>query len=271
MRAASLEDRKLILECYHPSAQFTEPYLFCDYLGTPGLSDNIVGRGSIYERADALTREGMLNRLYSRFRPTSRDSDPTSRRPHPAGDIPGSRTSDAAISSRRSDAGIVKHNVSLDAHENFSQLLFNTSLVQIGPRRGVFSDIVPVIEKKTFRVFRQWLAEGAQETKEADRNTSRELPGEMESTNGKSYGNSETVWLDEDKKTAGFKIRIEERKWRRETPILLHKDEEQAVSYSLELNGKYINAFLEKRELIVSLGYHADVYQNCTSAPSISS
>ena len=62
--AASLKDRRLIFECYHPSAQYTEPYLFCDYLGTPGLSDNIAGVGSIYQ---AHTGDGLLRKLYSRL------------------------------------------------------------------------------------------------------------------------------------------------------------------------------------------------------------
>ena len=40
------------------------------------------------------------------------------------------------------------------------------------------------------------------------------------------------------KEKAGVKIKVEERKWRRDTPILLRADEEQPVAYSMELQGK---------------------------------
>ena len=232
--AASLEDRKLILECYHPSAQYTEPYLFCDYLGTPGLSDNVPGQGSIYE---AQTGDGLLRKLYSRFRPTRRRPDSRTSRSHPAGDVPGSRTSDLATSrsERQEDADeVVRRTVNFDAHENFSQLVFSTDLVQLGPHRGLFSDIVKVNDKKTLRVFREWAAQRATETR-------RSQIGHTnvgESGEPKGNGDSEITWIDDMKEKAGVKIKVEERKWRRDTPILLRADEEQPVAYSMELQGK---------------------------------
>ena len=130
LRAASLTDRKLILECYHPSAQYTEPYLYCDYLGTPGLSDDIEGEGLIYEIADDLAaKQGTLRRLYSHFRPTRKDPEPKIYRSHPAGDIPGSRTSEVASRIRESlERNTVKQNISLEAHELFMQLRFLVEL-----------------------------------------------------------------------------------------------------------------------------------------------
>ena len=219
LRAAALKDRKLILECYHPSAQYTEPYLYCDYLGTPGLSDDVEGQGTFYEAADKPAAGGTLRKLYSRFRPTRKDQGPEVILSHPAGDIPGSRTSEGAESSRRvRQAEVVSQTVTLEAHELFTQLCFSAGLVQLGPRRGVFLSHVDIVEKKYFRIRREWLAEKA-----------------------KSGGNKdELVWV-EPNELSGLKVKTKERKWRRDTPILLHRDEDVAVSYSLELEGTSLN------------------------------
>lgn len=239
LRAASLEDRKLILECYHPSAQYTEPYLYCKYLGSPGLSDEIEGQGTIYQIADDPGSKGTLRRLYSHFQPTRKDPEPTIPS-HPAGDIPGSRTSDAANLRRAiREAEVVTQNVSLEAHELFSQLCFSASLVQVGPRRGVFLSNIDIVDRKTMRIWRQWLKEMAKTAEE-------DLKGATEASSS-NVGKSSTVdggdldqlvWVDQNK-IAGLRLRIKERKWRRDTPILMHKDEDQAVSYSLELDGSY--------------------------------
>ena len=232
--AASLKDRKLILECYHPSAQYTEPYVFCDYLGTPGLSDTVAGQGSIYE---AHTGDGLLRKLYSHFRPTRRKLDSQTSRSHPAGDVPGSRTSDMATarSERLNDANDdVKRVVNLDAHENFSQLVFSTDLVHLGPHRGLFIDIVRVNDKTTLRIFRQWAAQQAAEARES------QAFGNGGSHTSFSRGDrgSQLTWIDDTKRKAGLKIRVEERKWRRDIPLLLPTDEDLAVSYSMELQSK---------------------------------
>lgn len=230
LQAASLEDRKLILECYHPSAQYTEPYLHCDYLGTPGLSGDVEGQGSIYEVADEYTSEGTLRKLYSRFRPTRKDPQQYAYRAHPAGDIPGTRTSDRADLMRdKARAEAVSQNVNLDAHELFTQLRLMASLVQVGPSRGFFLSIESIVEKKTTRLWRHWLAETARST--------QSLSAEKDNTSGDI--DDETgclVWVDQNK-IAGLRVRVKEKNWRKETPILLHQDEDQAVSYSLELEG----------------------------------
>lgn len=229
LRAASLTDRKLILECYHPSAQYTEPYLYCDYLGTPGLSDEIEGQGLTYEIAnDQATKVATLGKLYSHFRPTRKDPEPKIYRSHPAGDVPGSRTSEAANRIREPlDRNTVTKNVSLEAHELFMQLRFLVAVVQTGPRRGFFHSVQNLIDK-TQRVFRKWLAERAETTKEHNTGASDGV------TNKLGCKVAEMLWIDQNK-IAGLRVRVEERKVRRDLPILLHKDEDQAVSYSLEL------------------------------------
>ncbi|KAL8690805.1 MAG: hypothetical protein Q9218_003831 [Villophora microphyllina] len=221
--AASLEDRKLILECYHPSAQYTEPYVFCDYLGTPGLSDEQGGQGSLYN--DLQVERGQLKQLYSRFRPSRADVSMRNARPHPAGDALGSRTSSIVECSNPREenkaADTVTHNVSLDPHELFTQLSVTAALVQVGPRRGVFLSFIDVIDKKTPRIWREWLAERAETASNEKRDAQQD---ELDPT----------IWADQGR-TLGLKVRVKERKWRRDAPVLMHKDEDQAVSYLLEL------------------------------------
>lgn len=231
LRAASLTDRELILECYHPSAQYTEPYLYCEYLGTPGLSDEIEGQGPIYEIADSqAAKKGTLERLYSHFRPTRKDQEPKIYRSHPAGDIPGSRTSEVVNRIREPfERNTVTQNVSLEAHELFVQLHFLVAVVQTGPRRGFFLSVENLIDK-TQRIFRDWLAERAEATEEHRTG----VPDSV--TNLLGCDADEMLWVDQNR-IVGLRVRVEERKGRRDLPILLHKDEDQAISYSLELEG----------------------------------
>ena len=67
--AASLQEYKLILECFHPASKLTEPNVFCKYLGTDGLSDKHEGEGSLYENVETSQQLGRLTSLYSKFRP----------------------------------------------------------------------------------------------------------------------------------------------------------------------------------------------------------
>ena len=237
LRAATLDDRKLILECYHPSAQYTEPYLYCDYLGSPGLSDDVEGQGRIYQIANDPNSRGTFQKLYSHFRPTRKDLEPIVR-PHPAGDIPGTRTSDAAGLSRSPrDAETVRQNVSLEAHELFSQLCFSAGLVQVGPRRGVFLSNIDIVDRKTIRIWRQWLAEMARKREEGYNSAAKASSGDLlEASNDSGDDLEQLIWVDQNK-IAGLKLYVKERKWRRDMPLLIHKDEDQAVSYSLELEG----------------------------------
>ena len=83
--AASLKEYRLILECYHPSTKWTEPYLFCTYLGTDGLSSKHEGEGSLYADCANAARLQKLSGLYSRFRPARPEEERHISRPHPAG------------------------------------------------------------------------------------------------------------------------------------------------------------------------------------------
>ena len=230
--AASLTDRKLILEYYHPSAQYTEPYLYCDYLGTPGLRDEIKDHGPMYDVPDdQAAKEGALERLYSHFRPTRKDPEPKIYRSHPAGDIPGSRTSEIASRVRNPwENSAVTQNVTLEAHELFTQLRFLVAVVQTGPRRGFFLSVENLIDK-TQRIFRNWLAERAEATQKRKTGASNSVTDELDCEIDK------VLWVDQNK-VVGLRVRVEERKGRKDLPLLYYKDEDQAVSYSLELEGK---------------------------------
>ncbi|EHY58863.1 uncharacterized protein HMPREF1120_06865 [Exophiala dermatitidis NIH/UT8656] len=120
--AAALPDYKLILEAYHPSKRYSDPYLFCTYLGTDGLSSKHEGEGSLYE--DCPGEQGKfakLGALYSRFRPER----PSVQGSMPARRIAGAVTSQASsnptqpIYAEEGDGGNTKvlHNLNLDAEE----------------------------------------------------------------------------------------------------------------------------------------------------------
>ncbi|KAL9600324.1 MAG: hypothetical protein Q9219_003274 [cf. Caloplaca sp. 3 TL-2023] len=226
--AASLEDRKLILECYHPSAQYTEPYVFCEYLGTPGLSDKQEGQGSLYQ--DLKVKRGQLKHLYSRFLPSRADVSARITWPHPAGDVPGSRTyptDQASTPEAKKSSDLVTHRIFLDAHELFTQLSITAALVEMGPRRGVFLSFIDITDKKTPRIWRDWLSE------KAKRSTDNQTQGQQNQTGPLDGQSDSMIWVDQGK-TLGLRVRVKETKWRRETPILIHKDEDQAISYTLE-------------------------------------
>ncbi len=239
LKAASLKDHKLILECYHPTAQFTEPYLLCEYLGTPGLSDN---NGRVESTQDGIPGMGELGKLYSRFLPRGKDSDSEPRivRSHPAGDIPGSRTNPRpgpSSSDKTAQPEIITRTVSMEPHELFSQLCVSASLVQVGPRRGVFLSCVDVLKKTTTRIFRDWLIGKGGPLTNPDPEVSELFPNGAADTPSSSHEQSRRlIWVDQEN-NLGLRVRAHERKWRRNTPILIHEDEDQAISYSLELAG----------------------------------
>jgi hypothetical protein len=236
--AAALERHKLILECYHPASKNTEPYLFCDYLDTPGLSSNSVGEGDVYNNVSSIGRLGKFANLYSRFRPIRPEVEGRIFRQHPARDPPG-RPGAAALtaswyanqpsSSREPMEDLVSHTVALDSSELFSQLCVVTNLVQLGPRRGVFDSFVNVSDG-IIRIWRHWLAERHEENKNKpgfprDILTSAELKKD-----------SRTLWLNNGE-DIGIRVRIKEKSWRKDTPILIGRDEDPAISYSMEYEG----------------------------------
>ncbi|KAI9742712.1 MAG: hypothetical protein M1835_003041 [Candelina submexicana] len=194
--------------------------MYCDYLGTDGLSAEAEGEGGINEDVEKKGRLGQLGGLYSHFRPVRKELEMRVRRPHPAGDVPGhsgSSTLDPSGSSPSNDTQeqeLVSQNVSLDAHELFSQLCTVTNIVKIGPHRGLFMSIVNVADG-VVRIWREWLAQRAA-TYTADKASLRKgkecnsqaknlvIGGEIE---------KRTLWVD-DRKNTGLILRVKENKRR---------------------------------------------------------
>ena len=125
---------------------------------------------------------------------------------------------------------VISQRVNLEADEGFAQLRFLASLVEIGPRRGFFMSIQNIVEQKTTRVFKTWLAARAKKRNDIETDSS-------EASLSASLDEDDSIlWMDLNR-IAGLKVRVQERGWRNNMPVLLHRDEDQAVSYTLELQG----------------------------------
>ena len=238
--AAELHSHTLLLECYHPSAKLTEPPYFCAYQGTNGLS--------LYEESRVVQKNvgrlGEMYNMYSRFRPHRRELEVGGRRVllRP-GDIPGSRTFPGTVQDGYKGES-VKQNLGLEAHELFTQLVAQTNLVKIGPRRGLFTAFVGV-EEGVLRVWRDWLRDIAASDRKSGRDVSQEAMKEAEKGKHAMQEASEyAVDLDDPRilwvsaaKNTGILFNVKERKLRRDVPILVRVDEESPVSYEIEYKG----------------------------------
>lgn len=233
--AASLKQYKLILECYHPSSKYTEPYLFCSYLGTDGLSPKHEGEGSLYGDCANAARLGKLGALYSRFRPERPDLETKPSRLNLAGGAGSQAYIDSPSPQELSEDKatlFVTHNINLDSHELFSQLCTVTNLVKVGPRRGVFLSVVNVGDG-VMRIWRDWLAKHKEKPSKAGEADAGE-------TEVNQLQKDRMLWTDS-KKNVGLKVRIRERRWRRDTPVLVPLDDESPISYTIDLEGKFLH------------------------------
>ena len=244
LRAAALPEYKLILEAYHPSRKYTDPYLFCTYLGTDGLSSKHEGEGSLY--ADCKREEGRLAKLgglYSRFRPES---------PNVEGTMPARRIAGAApvqtvaghsaqpIYANNGDGGAKKvvHTINLDADELFGQFCAYASLVRLGPRRGVFLSTVHIVKSGSgvMRVWREWLATRASEAKERE-----DLDGvafkPTPTLASPVIGEDKNILWTDYKKNVGLRVAVKDLQ-RRFTAPAGREHAELPFSFSMEIQGK---------------------------------
>lgn len=143
--------------------------------------------------------------------------------------------------------------LSLDGHELFTQLVSQTNLVKIGPRNGLFSSFVDV-EEGVVRVWRKWLrdvaAEGNRQKSDAVQNEPVEVVGKgkepvLEVTeNDEKKGEVDRVLWVTTKKHTGIRFNVQERKLRRDAPILIRADEEDMpVTYEIEYDGMRITTW----------------------------
>ncbi|KAF2125142.1 F-box domain-containing protein [Dothidotthia symphoricarpi CBS 119687] len=249
--AAELNSHSLLLECYHPSAKLTEPPYFCAYRGTDGLS--------YYENpyeADTYNaaRLGEMRNMYSRFRPYRRELESGGRRVRP-GDVPGSRTFPGTVQDKH-EGETVRQTISLEAHELFTQLVAQTNLAKIAARNGMFTSFVEV-EEGVLRVWRDWLSKMAAKSARASLNPQQkafEVEGKgkqavNETASEKVDPDDERIlWLSLDKNT-GIRFNVKERKFIRDTPILVGPDEDIPVAYELE----YDEVFIRTSYLLLKL------------------
>ena len=221
-----------MLECFHPAFKNREPYLFCDYLGTPGLSSETEGQGLVYNDFDNFGRLGKLGGLFSRFSPVRPESRERVPRAHPAGgEFPDSSTQNASLSDQQHEGdadsqNLVSRSVNLDPGESFSQLCVITHLVRPGPRSGVFGSLV-TISDGLVRIWRDWLGQRAAANDKALSSNRKE----------EEDSHLRTLWLD-NRRNVGLQVKVQEKRWKRTAPILLHRDEEPAVRYEMYCEGK---------------------------------
>ena len=234
-----MEDHKLILECFHPSAKLTTPGLVCDYLGTDGLSDDVEGQGQLYDDVEKTGRLGKLAGLYSHFLPVGAEQERCPRRRrHPAGDVPGypdGSTSYPGITAHEFDQ-VPSQIINLEPHELFSQLCTIANLVKVVPNVGFLLSCVTIGEG-VIRVWRDWLAAHAVLPEGKGKMPSREpFPHATSSMPTADENGSRMLWLD-NAKNVGIRLRVIERE-DLGTPILMSIAEDAHVAYSIEYEGK---------------------------------
>lgn len=200
LQAVTSRDYSLQLRCHHPAADYTNE--FYDYLGTPGLGAAAHARA--LPSNDDAAKSG-LGGLYSRFGPAQRDE-------------------------QKCNAGRV---INMDEHELFSQLCTSLTLIKTVRYGRVY-----VQKKRTFRLFRDWLARCASHSNDSIRHgvcvewnqvTSQEC----------SLSSSEldhTIWTDQSQ-NVGLRVRVHDSKSSAEEQHgpLQDADKDQPVSYDLDI------------------------------------
>lgn len=235
LHAASLEDHKLVLECYHPTSKLTTPYLFCEYLGTDGLSNEVEGEGSLYDDVKNCGRLGKLSSLYSHFKPIIPEENKV-KRSHPAGSTPSTWYPGDSAPIVPTDS-VPCCTMSLESHELFSQLVVITNMVKVGPKRGLFLSSVTIGED-VIRIWRKWLFDQVNDSASSVNASSSVFMAESFSANGRLDENKTGfLWVDKGK-TVGLRFRVFEQKDVRNRPILLGIDEDPPVTCTLHYEGK---------------------------------
>jgi hypothetical protein len=269
--AASLKEYKPMLECFHPSSRLTEPHVFCQYLGTDGLSDKHEGEGSLYADCQTAERLGRLTALYSRFWPDPDTEEKyviPNRRPRvgaiigPDGTVLGEGGPEVDkenyIPKHEPIGGFVKRTINIESFEDFSQLCVIVSLVKVVPTSALLLS-ANTVNDGIVRVWRDWLGRHSNVVK---RNVGDVLHGPI--TSPDRDDDDAILWID-GVKNVGLKLKVRERRWNRDVPVLQHRDEEMVVSYELYIEGR--NCFFLSCFLVPFLFHFlcASYYFSCTS------
>ncbi|KAK5987953.1 hypothetical protein PT974_12089 [Cladobotryum mycophilum] len=208
LSAASLPDNELILECYHPSAKISTPYLSCRYLGM-SVRDGPAGVSAAAMDGECPSFAD-LRRLYSSFRPVKTE-DNRQRRPRFGWIMPsvGSSAQAAAAAARERDEDeTATEDVHLDDGERFSQLCTVTNVVKPGIRPGLFSHHINISDG-VIRVFRHWLASMASDNSAAAAVSNSSSSSSSEATTSMfSSDDPRVLWVDDDAKSVGLRFRV---------------------------------------------------------------
>ncbi|KAI0866608.1 hypothetical protein F4860DRAFT_457915 [Xylaria cubensis] len=201
VEATVLQGRELILECYHPSDRISTPSLFCKYLATDGLSE--AGEDANMED---------LNQLYSRFKPFLGEENrrPRARRP----------TTRVIEGKEEPLIEVPSYDVNLEEGELFTQLCAVTNLIKVGPRRGLFVSIDNVTDG-VIRVWRDWLRKQAEQSATEQQQV------------GQRYSDDSSILWTDTSKNVGVKFRVLPKE-ESQTPLLIGRNEDPPVSYTLE-------------------------------------
>ncbi|KAK4146028.1 cyclin-like F-box protein [Dichotomopilus funicola] len=247
LRATSQPDRRVMLECYHPSEKLYTPYLYCNYLCSDpfpefGASppaepagESSQHEGSTRRASDSDGTKG-LRTAYSHFQPVEQDESRPRRgsrswwRPNGSSGsylpTPTSPTSTATTSNTNGShepfppppppppTTRPSLDIYLDEDESFSQLVCVTNLVRLGQRPGLFRSHVNVSEA-VVRVGRDWLARRARAS------------GAVEPPD-----DDDILWVDSSR-AIGLRFRVTEKDLRSERPVLVGSDEQLPVAYRL--------------------------------------
>ncbi|KAK8128609.1 hypothetical protein PG984_009717 [Apiospora sp. TS-2023a] len=225
VEALGLQDHEIILECYHPTVKISTPYLFCDYVGTPGLATESAGvSGSNDGSGGKDPSLAGMNALYSRFRPVQQEDDrrPRSRYPKRA----------VVEGLEQPLLDLPSHDVHLDAGELFSQLVTVTNLVKVEPKRKLIIDAVNMTDG-VIRVWRPWLASEAAAPTPAPAQGQQQQSAEENSSSVQD--DSAILWADS-KQNCGLRMRVVE-KTDDQAPVLVAAGDDSAISYKLEFEG----------------------------------
>ncbi|TFB00459.1 hypothetical protein CCMA1212_007866 [Trichoderma ghanense] len=148
--AASLPDNQAILECYHPSAKISTPYLACRYLGTAVCDGHAIDEQN--------PRFEHLRKLYSCFRPVVMEENRRARFRYGWSSQTLAGSSELQVAAEDDVVDEAAHQeVYLDEGERFSQLCTVTNVVTQGSRPGLFTRHINISDG-VIRVFRDWLA-----------------------------------------------------------------------------------------------------------------
>jgi hypothetical protein len=214
----SSPSKRIILECYHPSAKLSTPYFFCDYLYTEPFA---LSSASPTSSPSSLSQ---LRNLYSYFRPTPPEGDRKVWRPRPSGGwswVPISSVIDKGEEEGDEGEELVSQDIYLESHELFTQLQSVVNVVKTGPKKDLFLSCVTVGEGLV-RVWRDWLKERAEGVAKGKGEEEEEIEKRL-------------LWSDT-QKHVGLRLRVNERQDER-APVLVSRDEDPNVGYTLQYEG----------------------------------